>query len=127
MFGPIIGLVLNLVINGWPSIRSWLDASVLRTRKWVLNLVINGWPSILGYIKSGFKWIKKVLNLVINGWPSIPCNISILGFLSNISVLNLVINGWPSILKTSSGIKTIYVKVLNLVINGWPSILINLR
>ena len=37
----------------------------------VLNLVINGWPSIL----LSFIWIPKyyyeVLNLVINGWPSI--------------------------------------------------------
>ena len=36
----------------------------------VLNLVINGWPSILKkYMKSK---IMEVLNLVINGWPSIP-------------------------------------------------------
>ena len=37
----------------------------------VLNLVINGLPSIL----SQKKWLKslvKVLNLVINGLPSIP-------------------------------------------------------
>ena len=36
----------------------------------VLNLVINGWPSILElsmYLTKG----KEVLNLVINGWPSI--------------------------------------------------------
>ena len=38
----------------------------------VLNLVINGWPSIL-YIKifSKFHFELEVLNLVINGWPSI--------------------------------------------------------
>ena len=38
----------------------------------VLNLVINGWPSIHleKYSKS---WMRHVvLNLVINGWPSIP-------------------------------------------------------
>ena len=37
----------------------------------VLNLVINGWPSILWRL---CKWVFKdfiVLNLVINGWPSI--------------------------------------------------------
>ena len=63
----------------------------------VLNLVINGWPSILevDYIEISFlenlsfkpcyKWmtfntlerlqylqVLMVLNLVINGWPSIP-------------------------------------------------------
>ena len=39
--------------------------------EFVLNLVINGWPSIL---KEKWKWKKyliTVLNLVINGWPSI--------------------------------------------------------
>ena len=36
----------------------------------VLNLVINGWPSILN--NNGNKLeVVKVLNLVINGWPSI--------------------------------------------------------
>ena len=38
----------------------------------VLNLVINGWPSILsGEIQMKFLGITMVLNLVINGWPSI--------------------------------------------------------
>ena len=37
--------VLNLVINGWPSIQ--LTGWVLQSIQWVLNLVINGWPSIL--------------------------------------------------------------------------------
>ena len=38
----------------------------------VLNLVINGIPSILKYQKKILIWLKKVLNLVINGIPSIP-------------------------------------------------------
>ena len=39
----------------------------------VLNLVINGWPSILKIMKDGDAMFKvmTVLNLVINGWPSI--------------------------------------------------------
>mgnify|MGYP001679588115 CR=1 FL=1 len=88
--------VLNLVINGWPSIlRERLNGRI--SEICVLNLVINGWPSIhkinlkdleklstLGF-KPCYKWmtfntydpkdIRKtsrcVLNLVINGWPSI--------------------------------------------------------
>ena len=40
--------------------------------KWVLNLVINGWPSI-PLVKTFFSHrFQTVLNLVINGWPSIP-------------------------------------------------------
>ena len=36
----------------------------------VLNLVINGWPSIpITFVKGGKP--RVVLNLVINGWPSI--------------------------------------------------------
>ena len=37
----------------------------------VLNLVINGWPSIPESIRRIIAFISKVLNLVINGWPSI--------------------------------------------------------
>ena len=36
--------VLNLVINGWPSIQS--SGNPLEMMEAVLNLVINGWPSI---------------------------------------------------------------------------------
>ena len=38
----------------------------------VLNLVINGWPSILATINDYVAKYYGVLNLVINGWPSIP-------------------------------------------------------
>ena len=39
----------------------------------VLNLVINGLPSIPGYKNPYMRgFIKEVLNLVINGLPSIP-------------------------------------------------------
>ena len=50
--------VLNLVINGWPSIQkanTYSDEEVLE----VLNLVINGWPSIPQITKSILKAIKK--------------------------------------------------------------------
>ena len=64
--------VLNLVINGIPSIHTDKDG------KWVypvyvLNLVINGIPSIqelMAFIKP----VADVLNLVINGIPSILIN-----------------------------------------------------
>ena len=36
----------------------------------VLNLIINGLPSIRKYVYS-CNWIKRVLNLIINGLPSI--------------------------------------------------------
>ena len=43
--------VLNLVINGWPSIQNVefdkIDEAI------VLNLVINGWPSILYKLDKG--------------------------------------------------------------------------
>ena len=40
----------------------------------VLNLIINGWPSILKTPNCFFTsvCIAFVLNLIINGWPSIP-------------------------------------------------------
>ena len=111
----------------------------------VLNLVINGIPSILDkkkgiqlYLfsfKPCYKWNTfntfngfdqgirgmKVLNLVINGIPSILLNY----FYNNgfDIVLNLVINGIPSILGNYNIHLNIYKKVLNLVINGIPSIL----
>ena len=102
---------LQYIINGI----SWYDFSG------VLNLIINGIPSIpeLGFepeymtddgFKPYYKWntfntefggnkmaIKpKVLNLIINGIPSI---LAILYMLSQkkAMVLNLIINGIPSI------------------------------
>ena len=43
-------IVLNLVINGWPSIPKW-DLFRRGDILWVLNLVINGWPSIQGTLE----------------------------------------------------------------------------
>ena len=63
-------VVLNLVINGWPSIpRTSGDRQ--RNGRNVLNLVINGWPSILNICYESGDFLADVLNLVINGWPSI--------------------------------------------------------
>ena len=88
--------VLNLVINGLPSIQ-YLQIWDLTIELWyVLNLVINGLPSILNACRKNnitlyrfkpcYKWITfntlksesgrvhfsdVVLNLVINGLPSI--------------------------------------------------------
>ena len=45
----------------------------------VLNLVINGLPSILNMTKQEIKEIREVLNLVINGLPSIPQRLIDLG------------------------------------------------
>ena len=117
-------VVLNLVINGLPSIRKKLGWDIELNDAHVLNLVINGLPSIQNLrgnyneiIKQSFKpcykWITfntdeareiissnpefiSVLNLVINGLPSIRLNTIELG--ANSGVLNLVINGLPSIL-----------------------------
>ena len=63
--------VLNLVINGLPSIRKEHVLTVSIFNPDVLNLVINGLPSrpqIARYIGETY---GLVLNLVINGLPSI--------------------------------------------------------
>ena len=86
---------------------------------WVLNLVINGIPSILGCVFGIFR-VMEVLNLVINGIPSIQLHKEYEQKVNNI-VLNLVINGIPSIHSKKESAKNGYM-VLNLVINGIPSI-----
>ena len=63
----------------------------------VLNLVINGLPSILKELHN-YNKIGGVLNLVINGLPSIQIRVSP-DMLDRYLVLNLVINGLPSIQK----------------------------
>ena len=60
--------VLNLVINGIPSIPTTGKHRNLFLR--VLNLVINGIPSIQEF-KNFITGVNSVLNLVINGIPSI--------------------------------------------------------
>ena len=66
----------------------------------VLNLIINGLPSIQKII---FTWIfllmSKVLNLIINGLPSIHRWLDEDNENSFLDVLNLIINGLPSILQ----------------------------
>ena len=89
----------------------------------VLNLIINGLPSILENIDKVQPAEMKVLNLIINGLPSIPWRIWCERPKHGYGVLNLIINGLPSIpwpnIYTSSVGRTC---VLNLIINGLPSI-----
>ena len=91
--------VLNLIINGLPSIQYYAYSNKYEDLVPVLNLIINGLPSIhatrvftcslkLFSFKPYYKWITFntpgniicfkdewvdiVLNLIINGLPSIP-------------------------------------------------------
>ena len=91
-------MVLNLVINGLPSIQN-VEVSIRRLAggsfkpcyKWItFNTTSN--------ISRGMR-ISEVLNLVINGLPSILMILNIYGKI--IVVLNLVINGLPSIQQQS--------------------------
>ena len=65
--------VLNLIINGLPSIHiSVFQERNILSRN-VLNLIINGLPSIRQLLLR--LWLAhpaQVLNLIINGLPSIP-------------------------------------------------------
>ena len=63
----------------------------------VLNLVINGLPSILKNEQDSQEKYIIVLNLVINGLPSILQK-QVINQYEYEEVLNLVINGLPSIL-----------------------------
>ena len=67
----MVMVVLNLVINGIPSILKYNQDRVTALMLKVLNLVINGIPSIL-LGRNGGNSVIIVLNLVINGIPSIP-------------------------------------------------------
>ena len=51
------------------GIRKWFKKFYV-----VLNLIINGIPSILAKRLFSKRFSKKVLNLIINGIPSILCN-----------------------------------------------------
>ena len=50
-------------------------------KTWVLNLVINGIPSIRKAVSDIENELGKVLNLVINGIPSIRENLFIITFI----------------------------------------------
>ena len=65
----------------------------------VLNLIINGLPSIPLFSSNSFPSLSSsVLNLIINGLPSIHLRARVKA-ITKIVVLNLIINGLPSILK----------------------------
>ena len=63
--------VLNLIINGLPSIPKKVQNVWQSLRTWVLNLIINGLPSIPPIVELETKFFRVVLNLIINGLPSI--------------------------------------------------------
>ena len=63
--------VLNLIINGIPSIHTGEGSSNVEDNEPVLNLIINGIPSIQEYPLSIAGANGLVLNLIINGIPSI--------------------------------------------------------
>ena len=84
--------VLNLIINGLPSIPYSERVSIEETL--VLNLIINGLPSILQLIHFQI-FPFQVSNLIINGLPSIPYSERV--SIEETLVLNLIINGLPSI------------------------------
>ena len=63
--------VLNLIINGLPSIQNIHNEMTVHADEHVLNLIIDGLPSIQYEIK-GFRFKRNgVLNLIIDGLPSI--------------------------------------------------------
>ena len=123
MQSHIIGFVLNLVINGLPSIQNiYITPKVGPNLEEVLNLVINGLPSIpkgsnsirvtriLWCFKPCYKWTTfNTLAAVAVGagcyYSFKPCykwttfnTIANLACASSVAkVLNLVINGLPSI------------------------------
>ena len=72
-------IVLNLVINGIPSIHSKKESA--KNGYMVLNLVINGIPSILMESVLSKDNVNEVLNLVINGIPSIQSKVWIESYL----------------------------------------------
>ena len=63
-------MVLNLIINGLPSILIRLTVHICILSN-VLNLIINGLPSILIMKQKEKNFNFGVLNLIINGLPSI--------------------------------------------------------
>ena len=87
-------MVLNLVINGIPSIQLKNTLIMIQMLN-VLNLIINGIPSI-HYISqwaydqcSGFKPYYK--------WNTFNTNVNKVTSNCSLEVLNLIINGIPSI------------------------------
>ena len=71
-FVDSVSIVLNLIINGLPSIREKKENNEDYKLFVVLNLIINGLPSIQTTSDgSDIIYVSSVLNLIINGLPSI--------------------------------------------------------
>ena len=105
----------------WITFNTLPSVSVRNNIVPVLNLIINGLPSIrkMGYLRnssldSGFKPYYKWITFNTENLAKRLEDPDI--------VLNLIINGLPSIRKIKSFIEPIKYRVLNLIINGLPSI-----
>ena len=101
-FGELTSLVvvLNLVINGLPSI---LRIKIINSKFRAINSFKPCYKWITFNTKFNSVWknlMMTVLNLVINGLPSIPLGAFAAAIISCAYVLNLVINGLPSILNS---------------------------
>ena len=109
----------------WITFNTYLTGYLIAFIMWVLNLIINGLPSILSKGVFTYPLSDVVLNLIINGLPSIPRNVQ--GVFSE-SVNDsfkpyykwITFNTYHSL-----GMDEYYDRkeVLNLIINGLPSIL----
>ena len=111
-------VVLNLIINGIPSIRNKKEIKLPKTSR-VLNLIINGIPSILNEME--FKNWEELSFKPYYKWNTFNTVAEVVGQDENESVLNLIINGIPSI-QYWRGYSSPLFFVLNLIINGIPSI-----
>ena len=87
--------VLNLVINGLPSILLLYSSHESKYKFIVLNLVINGLPSILKNLMNSRK-VNKCFKPCYK-WITFNTWFQLYFWLSAYFVLNLVINGLPSI------------------------------
>ena len=120
--------------------------TIERYTEFVLNLIINGLPSILVYggssvteylkgFKPYYKWItfntkfQEVKSMKINfsfkpyyKWITFNTSKTSNVFYIRFIVLNLIINGLPSIPHYSFICPPVCFNVLNLIINGLPSI-----
>ena len=89
----------------------------------VLNLIINGLPSILSGDTVIYA-LDNVLNLIINGLPSIHRKVVYVNF---VNVRFKPYYKWITFNTHPFELHLLSLKVLNLIINGLPSILKNIR
>ena len=98
---------------------NWISNPVLTLR--VLNLIINGIPSILRSKGFSSEMTKEVLNLIINGIPSIRNHLELL---EELAKSFKPYYKWNTFNTTRFKLLlVVHLEVLNLIINGIPSIL----